>query len=106
MRLYLDDDMAQPLLAQLLRKAGHDVVMPADVGRVGNHDADHFRYAIHEDRLILTGNHRDFPYLHELVRESQGHHPGVLLVRKDNDPTRDLSVGEVVRAIRNLSTAG
>jgi predicted nuclease of predicted toxin-antitoxin system len=105
MRLYLDDDMANPLLTQLLRKAGHDVVLPADVGRGGNHDADQLRYSIQEDRVILTGNYRDFPHLHELVREASGHHPGILLVRKDNDPSRDLSVGDIVRAIRNLLAA-
>ena len=29
MRLYLDDDCADPLLAQLLGKAGHDIQRPA-----------------------------------------------------------------------------
>ena len=32
MRLYLDDDTAFPLLARLLRQAGHDVELPADAG--------------------------------------------------------------------------
>jgi hypothetical protein len=35
-----------------------------------------------------------------------GHHPGVLVVRKDNDPTRDLKLKEIVRAIRKLIVSG
>ena len=31
MKLYLDDDTASPLLAKLLRKAGHDVQIPSEV---------------------------------------------------------------------------
>jgi hypothetical protein len=38
--------------------------------------------------------------------EGQGHHPGILVVRKDNDPTRDLKAAGIVRAIRNLEAAG
>src|SRR5437879_1466277 len=48
MRLYLDDDLANPLLAGLLRKAGHDVVLPADVGMSGQDDAVHLTYAIRD----------------------------------------------------------
>ena len=34
-----------------------------------------------------------------------GHHPGVLTVRKDNDPKRDLKPAGIVRALRNLENA-
>jgi hypothetical protein len=33
------------------------------------------------------------------------HHPGVLIVRRDNDPTRDMQPPMIVRAIRNLIAA-
>ncbi len=46
MRLYLDDDSAQHLLVQLLRKAGHDVQVPVDVGLSGKSDAMHLRHAV------------------------------------------------------------
>ncbi len=36
MRLYLDDDIAWGLLANLLRKAGHDVQVPSDCGMTGH----------------------------------------------------------------------
>jgi predicted nuclease of predicted toxin-antitoxin system len=105
MRLYLDDDCANPLLAQLLLKAGHDVLRPVDVGMAGVPDPVHLRYAIRDQRVILTRNHRDFQDLHDLVMGAQGHHPGILVVRQDNDPKRDLTPAGIVRAIRNLVTA-
>src|SRR5262249_23285888 len=35
MNLYLDDDSADSLLVKLLGRAGHDVLIPADLGAVG-----------------------------------------------------------------------
>ena len=105
MKLYLDDDTAAPLLAQLLRKAGHDVQIPADVGHAGDDDAVHFRYAATNDRVIVTGNHQHFLDLHLLVVDLKGHHPGVLVIRRDNDPKRDLTPAGIVRALRNLLAA-
>lgn len=37
-RIYLDDDSANPLLATLLRRAGHDPIIPASVGLSGETD--------------------------------------------------------------------
>lgn len=106
MRLYLDDNAADPLLAKLLRNAGHDVQLPGEVGMSGEVDRVHFSHAIQEDRVLLTLNYRDFEYLHLLIMHAQGHHPGVLVVRRDNDPKRDLTHGGIVRAIRNLLASG
>jgi len=46
MKLYLDDNLTDARLADMLRKAGHDVVVPADVGNSGIADARHLTYAI------------------------------------------------------------
>jgi predicted nuclease of predicted toxin-antitoxin system len=105
MKIYLDDDMAAPLLARLLRNAGHDVRLPADVGLGGAEDAVHFRYAALDGRSIFTANHDDFRDLHRLVVDLTGHHPGLLVVRKDNDPKRDLKAAGIVRALRNFVAA-
>jgi predicted nuclease of predicted toxin-antitoxin system len=64
MKLYLDEDIASALLAQLLRKAGHDVQLPADVGLGGKPDVVVFRHAISEDRILLSRNYQDFENLH------------------------------------------
>jgi hypothetical protein len=44
--------------------------------------------------------------LHDLVKETQGSHPGILVIRFDNDPSRDMKDHDVVRAIANLEQAG
>jgi hypothetical protein len=44
-------------------------------------------------------------HLHNLVMQVTGHHPGILVVRRDNDPKRDLTPAGIVRAIRNLEVA-
>lgn len=105
MRLYLDDDTASSRLARLLRHAAHDVQVPADVGIGGVQDAVHLTHAILDHRTCVTRNHDDFWILHNLIRHAQGHHPGIFVVRQDNDPTRDLSAKGIVTAIRNLERA-
>jgi hypothetical protein len=37
---------------------------------------------------------------------AQGHHPGIFVVRKDNNPKRDLDAAGIVRAIRKLLVSG
>jgi hypothetical protein len=106
MKLYLDDDSAQTLFVRLLRQAGQDVVIPADLGLAGQTDPVHLLHAMREQRTLLSHNYDDFRILHEILMEGQGHHPGILVVRKDNDPSRDLKPAGIVRAIRNLEAAG
>ena len=106
MRLYLDDDSADPRLAQLLRRAGHDVQRPTDVGMVGEDDPVHLAHAIREDRVCLSGNHHDFDNLHNLILVARGHHPGILVVRKDNNPKRDLTNPGIVKALEKLLASG
>src|SRR5207237_4542722 len=85
MKLYLDDDTAAPLLAKLLRKAAHDVQMPSDTGMVGAPDPVHLTRAIADGRICLTKNHDDFWILHNLIKQAQGRHSGIAVVRQDND---------------------
>lgn len=106
MRLYLDDDSASGLLTRLLRQAGHDVRLPIDVGLAGAHDGTHLAKAVVENRVLLTHNYDDFEALHDLVKTVGGHHPGILTVRKDNNPKRDLNDHGIVRAIAKLLVAG
>ena len=67
MDLYLDDDSADRLLALLLRNAGHQVLLPIDIGLVGSPDAVHLRQAIRHGHVLLSRNHDDFLSFHELV---------------------------------------
>jgi predicted nuclease of predicted toxin-antitoxin system len=106
MKLYLDDDIASTLLTALLRRAGHDVQIPADVGMVGKRDPAHLTYAVRQGRTIVSYNYKDYDPLHDLVMAVQGHHPGIFVVRRDNDPRRNLNAGDIVRAIANLLASG
>jgi len=105
MRIYLDDDSAADLLVRLLRQSGRDVQVPSTVGLAGEDDSVHLSFAIRDERAILTGNHRDFLNLHNLIMQAQGHHGGILVVRRDNDPRRDLTPTGIVRAVQNLMAA-
>lgn len=106
MKLYLDDNSCKGLLAILLRKAGHIVVVPSDVGRAGATDARHFLHAIQADLIVLTRDYEDFLELHDVVLAATWQHPGILAVRTDNDVSRDMKDRDIVRAIRNLEQAG
>jgi Domain of unknown function (DUF5615) len=106
MNLYLDDDSTGALLVRLLRAAGHDVLIPADIGRAGAKDPVHQTESARRGRVLLTRNHDDFKVLHELILLVGGHHPGTFIVRKDNDKKRDMKPHDIVRAIGNLLGAG
>lgn len=101
LNLYLDDCMNAELLADLLRKAGHQVTRPVDVGLAGTDDAVHFAYAASNHLTLITKNPADFEALHD----QDQNHQGILGVYQDNDPKRDMSHGDVVRAIKNLEDA-
>jgi len=107
MRLYVDDDSVDPSLIRLLRRDGHDLQIPADVGLVGSSDQVHLAHAIRDRRAIITRNRKDFESLHDLVvSAANGHHEGILVVLFDNDPRHNMSAGDIARAVRNLENAG
>jgi hypothetical protein len=106
MNLYIDDDSVDGVFVQLLRVAGHDVIIPHDVGKAGAPDADHLLEAIQRSRVLLTRNYDDFEALNRLVLFLGGHHPGILIVRHDNRPNRRMDRRRTVRAIRNFVSIG
>ncbi len=106
MRLYLDEDTVGVVLIQLLRNDGHDVETPADVGLMGEADPVQLTYAIKEERVFLTRNYGDFEELHNLIRVARGHHAGILVIRRDNNPKRNMMPRDIARALRNLQAAG
>jgi hypothetical protein len=106
MMLYIDDDSVDPRLLRLLRRDGHDVQVPADVGLAGSRDHVHLAHATRHGRAILTRNYRDFEALHDLVVfAANGHHAGNLVVRFDSDPRNNMSPGVIARAVGNLDKA-
>jgi predicted nuclease of predicted toxin-antitoxin system len=106
MNLYLDDDSAKGQLAMVLRKAGHIVVLPIDSGLAGASDARHLRHAVQHNLLLISRNYKDFLELHDLVQAVSGQHAGLLIIRSDNDPTRDMKDRDIARAIAKIQGAG
>lgn len=106
MKIYVDEDLSDGVLVALLQKGGHDVETPAGAGRLGQSDPVQFTFAIHEQRVCLSANYDDYEELHLLIKEAKGQHPGIMVVRQDNDPSRDLTPKGIVAAIRKLEAAG
>lgn len=105
MNLYLDDDTVDRRLVSMLRKAGHSIVVPSAVDLSGASDARHFIYAIQRSLVLLSRNHDDFLDLHEVVQAAGGGHAGILIVRSDNDPTRDMTLRHIVTALARLESS-
>jgi hypothetical protein len=106
MNLYVDDDSAKAALVARLRRAGHQVVIPADVSLIGAADPRHLLHAVRHGLVVLTRNHDDFEDLHLLIQATQGRHTGIVAIRFDNDPTRDMKDADIARAVRNLEQSG
>ena len=105
MNLYLDDDVSKGSLVARLRRASHQVVVPNDVGLSGAWDARHLLYAVQHALVLASKNHDDFRDLHLLVQATKGVHAGIVIVRADNDPRRDMTDADIARAIENLEAA-
>ena len=70
-RLYLDEDV-RPLLAEVLRERGYDVVSAIELQRIQMPDRGHFTHAAEEGRALLTFNIRDFvPLARSAMREGR-----------------------------------
>ena len=86
----------------LLQAAGHQVVTPAEAGTSGLPDDIHFAYAAAQGLILLTKNPDDFAELHA----AEPTHAGIVAVYQDNDPRRDRTYGDIVRALTNMEKAG
>jgi predicted nuclease of predicted toxin-antitoxin system len=102
LRLYLDDSVTGRRLTAELRLAAYEVVLPADVGLSRARDNLHFEYARAHGLVLVTLNPDDFIALHR----RQPDHPGIIVIYRDNDRTRDMTDPEIVRAIGNLLAVG
>ena len=71
----------------------------------GAADPVHLTLAICGQRILLTRNADDVEDLHDLVLQSGGSHSGILVVRYDNDPRRELTPRGVVTSMGKLLAA-
>jgi predicted nuclease of predicted toxin-antitoxin system len=98
--------MTSRRLAARLQSAGHSPVLASDVGLVSVPDARVLAWAVAQACPVLTRDHEDFAALHDLVAAVGGHHPGILVVRFDNDPRHNLTERAIAIALGNLESSG
>ncbi len=88
MKLLLDE-MYPALIAEELRRRGHDVIsVHAAPGR-GTPDEEVFEFARAEDRAIVSENVSDFRPLAEAVLAAGGSHAGVVFTTDKRWPRTD-----------------
>ena len=101
LRILVDEDSQSRRLVALLREAGHDVLTVNEAGLAGATDEAVLARATEESRVTLTANVGDFRGLHG----EQPRHVGILGIFHDDDPSKDMSREDIVRAIANLEEA-
>lgn len=101
LRLSADEDVQSRILVQFLRDAGHDALTVNDAGLQGEADEAVLDRAIVDGRTLLTRNPADFLELHTANPD----HPGILAVYQDNDPSKNMSRRDLVRAIANIEAS-
>jgi predicted nuclease of predicted toxin-antitoxin system len=106
MRILIDENLSSRRLATRLQAAGHDVVLADDDGLLSVSDPRVLRWAVGQDRCVLTRDHEDFTDLHDLVLACGGHHPGLLIIYFDADPRHNLTERGIVTAIGKLESSG
>jgi predicted nuclease of predicted toxin-antitoxin system len=106
MRLLLDENMSDRRLATRFQAQGHDPVLASDVGLLAVTDARVLSWAIVQALPVLTRDSEDFTDLHDLIMAAGGHHPGMLVVRFDNDPRHNLTDRGIISAINKLGSSG
>lgn len=99
MRIYLDDDLDSNALIGLLRQGGHEVISPRATGTRGVADEEHLRFAADHRLVLLTANAEDFIDLHLEWTEQHRDHHGILIVYRENNPARDMTFGQIARAV-------
>lgn len=106
MRVYLDDDLDSNILISLLKHSGHAPVSPRSVKTRGASDAEHLSYAASNGFALLTANAVDFIQLHDKWRALGQSHHGILIVYRENDPSRDMSFREIAATVTRIQDSG
>jgi len=106
LKIYLDECADSNLLAHFLQQAGHIVQTPRGANKMKADDSVHLDYAAQNQYALLTFNPDDFRDLHDQWQQQNRSHSGILLVYRDNDVTRDMRYGDMVRAIDRLLASG
>ena len=103
LNLLVDEDSQDKILVAKLKADGHDVLTATDANLLGQPDGTVLAYAIAHNRIILTRNCEDFCDEAWALKSRGGHHQGILLRYEKNDPAKDMTYDDIVRAISNIA---
>jgi predicted nuclease of predicted toxin-antitoxin system len=102
LRMLLDEDSQAKYLVNLLKAAGHDVLTGNEANLTKRLDRFVLKYAIDDNRVLLTRNCADFLELHRM----NPIHFGIIAVYQDADPSKNISYQSIVHSIGNIQIAG
>lgn len=105
LNLLIDEDSQDKILVAKLKEAGHDVVTATDAGLLGQPDSAVLAHAVASKRVVMTRNCDDFCNEAAALKRAGGHHHGILLRYEKNDPEKDMSYDDIVRAVGNIDRA-
>lgn len=105
MRLLLDEHLS-PLIAEALRKRGHDAVAVADDPALRSMDDDElFSRAVEQRRALLTNNVADFVLVLRDWSAAGRDHYGLLLTSDESMPRTRRAISTYVRVLDRLMAA-
>jgi uncharacterized protein with PIN domain len=93
-RLYLDEDVHKQV-AVALRLRGYDVVSVHELAKWNLSDEDQLKFAVNENRAILTFNRGDFARLHEQWMAAGKNHNGIITGKQ-------LTLSETIHKVNKL----
>ena len=99
MRLLLDEHIGRAV-AEGLRKLGHDAIILADAGLLGEDDLVIWKFAVSERRAIVTYNRDDFVGLATRSMMQEELFPGVIIISAKT--VRQEDVGGLIKALDAL----
>ena len=94
MPLYLDEDIASKELTSRLTAAGHSVIPVLK----GASDEEAWKHAQELLAAVVTLDAKDFIAL----AEASPRHSGLLIVYREGDPIRDMSMAQIAGAINRV----
>jgi hypothetical protein len=101
-RLLLDEHLS-PKLAEVLRRAGHDVVAVAERPDLrGRPDSDVLTAAAAERRTVVTMDIADYAILGARRLPSRQPHHGIVFVSRRTFPRSGDGLGLLIRALESL----
>ncbi len=101
MRLLLDEHISA-VVAEQLRRRGHDVVALTEVELQGSGDEAILVHAIENGRTLVTNNIRDFRPLHARYLTTGVMHYGIVLVPTSAYSLKRAGFGALIHALDEL----